>query len=198
VNRGRSVDGRNHRRLNFEQVHQQTFGVGQDVLSPSFGIDLTATEIFLVNEGFARARKDDDLVLGITADIAEAVTKLLMWQKTPDQVLVLGMERHLQDAVLTVELDVLILRRVLIEVGNQHVRFPFFAPIPARPVDPNGFPRQGLSRFGPKNFQRAGRRLFSAGTATNSRYKGLAMLSCGGAVTEVRAKHARSTRFHVI
>ena len=84
VNRGRSVDRRNHGCLNFEQVHQQTFRVGQDVLSPRFGIDLTATEIFLVDERFAGARKDDDFVLGIAADVAEAVTKLLMRQKAPN------------------------------------------------------------------------------------------------------------------
>jgi hypothetical protein len=64
VDRGRCVDG-NHGRLNFEQVHQQTFGRAQ----PRFGVDAAATEMFLMNEGFARARKDDDLVLGIAADM---------------------------------------------------------------------------------------------------------------------------------
>ena len=53
VHRCRAVDGRDHRRLDLEQIHEQTLGVVQYLLTPKSSVDLTAAKIFLMDERLA-------------------------------------------------------------------------------------------------------------------------------------------------
>ena len=108
MHRRRAVDGRDHRRLDFQQISQQAFGVRQHVLGPDFRRNPAAAQVFLVDEGGARTGKNDHLVFRIGGDVGKAVAQFLMRRKAPDEVLILAVQRQLQNAVFAVELDVLI------------------------------------------------------------------------------------------
>src|SRR5437867_8624900 len=82
-----------------------------------------AAGIELRVEFFAGPGHDDDLVLGVAADVGEAITQLLVGTGAPLQSPAVGMKRNLENAVTPFHADVLILVGVVFELDHSDPSF---------------------------------------------------------------------------
>src|SRR5437867_10815728 len=82
-----------------------------------------AAGIELRVEFFAGPGHDDDLVLGVAADVGEAITQLLVGTGTPLEGPAVGMKRNLENAVTPFHADVFILVGVVFKLDHSDPSF---------------------------------------------------------------------------
>src|SRR5260370_9518718 len=128
---------RDHGNFDIQIIHQQIFRVVVDVVpgrrldailcrrAVMRNLDATAAAgVRLGAERVAGASENHAAVFVVARDIHERVGQLLMGAGGPFHLGIVGMARHLEDAVAALHLDVFVLVAVVLEFDHRHRRCP--------------------------------------------------------------------------
>src|SRR6266849_4582195 len=109
MNQGGAVDGRYHRGLDIEMIHDQVFAVGDDVI-PRRRRDFVGIAEFMIGDKYVGCAGDyHHFVLAVPRHVAEGVRRFMMRVEIPDYRSAVVVKRELQDTVSALHLYVLVL-----------------------------------------------------------------------------------------
>ena len=120
-----SVYCSNHRHFDIQKIAQQFLSF------PICSVPIPRSPLRRACGGSLRSRKciarsgeDDDSVFPVASNVGKCTREFFVWTSSPLKGTAVGVEGHLEDAVLSLESDVLVAACVFFQRG--HVSLPYF------------------------------------------------------------------------